>query len=167
MQPALAVPGSPRRRLPSRTTLAALATGAVVFWAPALLLRSRLEPHETFRAAIALFGLLVPLALVAVWRAWFDAPTRTERLGHWLRLALFGPYLGAVLVGAVTFFAGPEFREYRDSPAAPSASGVLLPVALLTVRAATMLLHHSLFVAAAVLLVVTLFVPRGAHRPAL
>jgi hypothetical protein len=153
------------RRLPTRSTLAAVLAGAAVFWAPAIALRARLAPNERFHLAILLFAVLVPASLLAVWRAWFDAPTRAERLARWVRLALLGPYLGAVAVGAATYFAGGEFEAYRTSPRTPSASGLLLPLALLTVRAGQMLLQYSLFAACAVVILMTLFIPKGAHRP--
>jgi hypothetical protein len=154
-----------RRRRLSPATLRALALGAALFWAPALLLQWRIIPGENFLPAIALFGFLVPLTLLAAWRAWFDSPTRAERLAHWVRLAIAGPYLGAIAVGAATFFAGGDFDLWRTSPTSPAASGILLPLALLTVRPSMMLLKYSLFVAAAAILIVTLFIPKGAHRP--
>ncbi|HKE01309.1 MAG TPA: hypothetical protein VKE69_09890 [Planctomycetota bacterium] len=153
------------RRFGSAATLRAVVVGAAVFWAPALLLRSRLGPDERFHAAIAIHAVLVPAALLAVWRAWFDAPTRAERLARWVRLALLGPYLGAVAIGAITYFAGPEFDAYRTDPRTPSASGLLLPLALVTVRPGQIVVEYSMFAACAVLVVATLFVPKGAHRP--
>jgi hypothetical protein len=140
------------------------AAGAAVFWGPAVALRARLAEGERFHWAIALFGVLTPAALLAVWRAWCDAPTRAERLKAWVRLAFLGPYLGAVALGAITYFAGEDFQAYRSHPAAPAASAFLLPIALLTVRAGQMLLEYSLFAAFAAVVVATLFVPRGAHR---
>jgi hypothetical protein len=157
-------PAATRRRIPAKATVAALAVGAAVFWGPAALVESRLVPGERFHVSIALFAILIPLSLFLVWRAYFDAPTRAERLRHWLRLAIAGPYLGAVLVGAITFFVGEEFERWRANPATPAASGVLLPLVLLTARPGMMLLRFSTFAAAAVVLVVTLFVPKGAHR---
>jgi hypothetical protein len=154
------------RRLPSLRDLATVAAGALLFWAPAIALRARLEEGERFHLAIALFGALTPAALLAVWRAWLDSPTRAERLRGWIRLAFVGPYAGAVAVGAITYFAGSEYDAYRSNPAAPAASGLLLPIALLTVRAGQMLLEYALFAAFAVVVVATLFIPRGAHRAA-
>lgn len=136
-----------------------------MFWGPAVALKLRLAPGERFHAAIALFALLLPMALLLVWRAYFDAPTRAERLRAWVKLALAGPYAGAVLVGAVTYFAGEEFERWRTNPQTPAASGILLPVALLTARPGMMLLQYSTFAAAAAVVVVTLFIPKGAHRP--
>src|SRR5262245_38001189 len=100
-------------------------------------------PGERFHWAIALFGVLVPASLIAVWRAWFDAPTRAERLSWWVRLAFLGPYAGAVAIGAFTYFASGEFEAYRTNPATPSATGVLLPLALITVRAGQMVLEYG------------------------
>lgn len=154
-----------RWRLPVWRTTAALATGAALFWAPSLLLRWQLEEGEMFHPAIAIHGILVPASLFFAWRAWFDAPTRAERLAAWVRLALAGPYLGGVVVGAVTFFAGGDYDRWRTNPATPAASGILLPLVLLTARPGLMLLRYSNFAAAAVIVILTLFIPRGAHRP--
>ena len=153
------------RRFPSRTTILAVAAGGALFWAPALLLRLRLEKGEKFLAAIPVLTVLVPLALLAVWRAWFDAPTRAERLALWVKLGLIGPYVGAVLVGAATFFSAGEYDAWQSNPETPAVSGVFLPFALLTVRAGLAMLHNSLFLAFPVLVVITLLIPKGAHRP--
>lgn len=154
-----------KRRLPSRTTLLAVAAGAAVFWGPPLALSFFVERGEKFHLAIALNAVLVPLAMFLGWCAWFDAPTRAERLGRWVRMAIAGPYAGAVIVGALTFFLGPEFHIWSDNPRTPAASGVLLPIALFTVKPGQMLMTHSMFAAAPVLLIITLLIPKGAHRP--
>lgn len=160
-----AAPVRAARRLPSIATFTAVAVGGAVSWAPPVLLRSRMEPGEKFHIAAALFAVLVPAALFFVWRAWFDAPTRAERLGRWVRVGLVGPYAGAVVVGAVTFFTSEEFAAWTSNPQTPAASGVLLPLALLTVRPCLMFLRFSMFGAAPALIILTLMIPKGAHRP--
>lgn len=155
-----------RRASGSRlATLGTAIVGASLFWLPALLLRTRLHPGERFHVAIALFAVLVPASMLAVWRAWLDAPTRAERLARWVKLAFLGPYVGAVVIGAVTYFAGGEYDAFRARPGTPAATGILLPLALLTVRAGQMVVEYGLFGAAAAIVVVTLFIPKGAHRP--
>jgi hypothetical protein len=159
------LPRAARRRWPSAATWLALGLGASLFWGPAVVLKARLGPGEKFHFAIAAFTVLLPASLFLAWRAWFDAPTRAERLARWVKLAFAGPYLGAVLVGAVTFFAGGEYDRWRSNPSTPAASGILLPLVLLTARPAMMLLEYSAFGAAAAIVVLTLFIPKGAHRP--
>jgi predicted membrane protein len=124
-----------------------------------------MQPGGHFHPAIALFGVLVPAALFFVWRAWFDASTRAERLGTWVRLSILGPYVGAVLVGIITYFTSEEFENWRANPQTPTASGLLLPLALVTVIPGLMFLRYSMFIAAPVVLIFTLFIPKGAHRP--
>lgn len=147
------------------TSLAAIGAGALLFWGPPLLLHSRIAPGEHFHLAIALFAVLIPAALFFAWRAWFDAPTRADRLGRWVRLALVGPYVGSVAVGAATFFLGSEFSQWSSNPRTPAASGLILPLALVTVRPCLMMLKFSLVATGPAVLILTIFIPRGAHRP--
>ncbi|MFN0205342.1 MAG: hypothetical protein ACKVS6_03410 [Planctomycetota bacterium] len=152
-------------RIPSRTTLLAIASGALIFWLPPIALKLRMQSGEHFHAAILMNAVLVPAALFLVWRAWFNADTRAERLGHWVRLAVAGPYAGAVFVGCATYFVSDEFRNWRGNPHTPAASGFLLPLSLTTVIPGLVILRFNMFIAAPVLLILTLFIPKGAHRP--
>ncbi|MBI3820249.1 MAG: hypothetical protein HY286_16265 [Planctomycetes bacterium] len=165
MDPKTVSKTSRRRGFPTRKTLVAVAAGAVLFWGPPVLLSLRIEPGERFHGAIAIFGVLEPAALFFAWRAWFDAPTRAERLGRWVRLALAGPFIGAVAIGAITFFASDEFAAWSRNPQTPAASGFVLPLALLTVRPCQMFLRYYTFAAAPILIILTLLIPKGAHRP--
>jgi len=164
LSPESAHPGRRSRFAPSRATVRAVAVGAALFWLPAVALKLRLEPQERFLPGILLFAVLLPLSLFLAWRAWFDAPTRAERLASWVRLALLGPYVGAVLVGAGVFFLGGEFAQFQGNPQTPAAAGILLPVALLTVRAGLAFLQLSTFAAFGILLIITVLLPRGAMR---